>query len=444
MSDRYLTYRLLLLFLLLGLNAFFAAAEVALLSVRRSLLRVLAERGVVGAQSALSLLSRPERLLSVSQVGVTLASLGLGWAGEGTVFQVLMDVARPAVTPHNVQVLHGLAFSIAFLIIAFAHVVVGEVAPKNLAVEKAARLAVIVAPALLFFYRIAAPFVFVVERSTAALSRLLGLRKVHRGGGHSAEELKWILRSSRGEGDPRRFEEAAMERILELGNITVREIMVPRNNIVSVPVESALDRVVRTFVESQYSRIAVYQDRPEHIVGILHYKDVMRFVENVRDAARRNRPAPEFHLKWLLRKHVVVPETKSLTQLIDEFRQGHNHMAMVVDEFGTIVGLATLEDILEQIIGEIEDEHDVKRPLPLLEARVLELEGTTSILDLDAQHGIELPADAGFETLAGFLLFQLGHIPKAGESVEYAGRRFTVLAMQRNWIAQVRIEKTGS
>ena len=239
MSDRYLTYRLLLLFLLLGLNAFFAAAEVALLSVRRSLLRVLAERGVVGAQSALSLLSRPERLLSVSQVGVTLASLGLGWAGEGTVFQVLMDVARPAVTPHNVQVLHGLAFSIAFLIIAFAHVVVGEVAPKNLAVEKAARLAVIVAPALLFFYRIAAPFVFVVERSTAALSRLLGLRKVHRGGGHSAEELKWILRSSRGEGDPRRFEEAAMERILELGNITVREIMVPRNNIVSVPVESA-------------------------------------------------------------------------------------------------------------------------------------------------------------------------------------------------------------
>lgn len=296
----------------------------------------------------------------------------------------------------------------------------------------------------MFFYRLAAPFVFIVERSAAALSRALGLSGEHRGGGHSAEELRWIIRSSGRSGNLPKFEEDVLERVLDFEHITVREIMVPRNNIVSVPLDAKLERVVHTFTESQYSRIPVYQERPEQIVGILHYKDVMRFLEEVRAATRRNRPVPEFHLQRLLRKHFVVPETKSLTQLIDEFRQGHRHMAMVVDEFGTIVGLATLEDVLEQIIGEIEDEHDVKRPRPSLEARVVELEGTTNILDLETQYGIELPAEAGFETLAGFLLFQLGHIPKAGESLEHAGRRFTILRMDRNRIAQVRIEKIES
>jgi putative hemolysin len=436
MSDRYLSYRLLLLVLILGMNAFFAASEVALLSVRRTLLRVLAERGSVGAQSALNLLNQPERLLSVSQVGVTLASLGLGWAGEDTVFQLLVRLAQPVLTPQNIHILHGIAFAIAFLMISFAHVVIGEVVPKNLAVERAARMAVIVAPALLFFYRIAGPFVFIVERSAAALSKVLGLRGTHFGGGHSAEELKWIIRSSRREGHLPQFEEDVLGRVLELEDISVREIMVPRNNIVSVPMEATLDLVLRTFTESQYSRIPVYQERPEQIVGILHYKDVMRFL--------RNRPPPEFRMRYLLRKYLVVPETKSLIQLIDEFRQGHHHMAMVVDEFGTIVGLATLEDVLEQIIGEIEDEHDVRRPPPSLEARVLELEGTTSILDLETQYGIELPTDAGFETLAGFLLFQFGHIPKTGESMEYDGRRFTVLRMDRNRISHVRIEKIES
>jgi CBS domain containing-hemolysin-like protein len=443
MGDRYLSYRFLLLILILGLNAFFAASEVALLSVRRSLLRVLAEHGSRGAQSALNLLNRPERLLSVSQVGVTLASLGLGWAGEDTVFRLLVKLGGAAITPHNARVFHAAAFVLAFLVIGFAHVVIGEVVPKNLAVEKAARLAVVAAPALVFFYRLAAPFIIVVERSAAALSKALGLRGAHRGGGHSAEELKWIIRSGAGEGNFSQFEQDAIGRILELENITVREVMVPRNDIVSLPVDATLDEVAHTFSESQYSRLPVYQERPEQIIGILHYKDVMRHIETIRSAARRNRPAPEFHLRWLLRKHLVVPETKPLVELIDEFRKGHHHMAMVVDEFGTIVGLATLEDVLEQIIGEIEDEHDARRALPPLEARVIELEGATSILDLEAQYGIELPADAGFQTLAGFLLFQFGHIPQAGETVEHQGRRFIVLRMEGNRIAQVRIEKAA-
>src|SRR6185312_2592396 len=153
------------------------------------------------------------------------------------------------------------------------------------------------------------------------------------------------------------------------------------------------------------------------------------------------RPTRPFRLRSLVRKPLVLPETKPLSDMIDEFRESHTHLALIVDEFGTIAGLITLEDVLEQVFGEISDEHDLKRAVPEFEAAILELDGTTLIRDLDNQYGIDLPGDAGFETLAGFVLFQLGYIPREGESVEYGGRRYTILTMDRNRIASVRIER---
>src|SRR5947209_17797701 len=176
MTEGHIGYRLLLLGVILTLNGFFAAAEVSLLSTRRSKLRQLAENGNVGAQAAISLLENPERLLSVTQLGVTLASLGLGWAGEDTLFQIIQAMFHPLLTPATATVLHGVSFGLAFLIMSYAHVVLGEVVPKNLAIEKADRLAVLVAPSLLVFYRVSEPFVFVIERSSAAISRLMGLK----------------------------------------------------------------------------------------------------------------------------------------------------------------------------------------------------------------------------------------------------------------------------
>jgi putative hemolysin len=163
--------------------------------------------------------------------------------------------------------------------------------------------------------------------------------------------------------------------------------------------------------------------------------------EERRAASAKKRVLRPFHLSRVMRKPLVVPETKPLNDLIDEFRGTHKHMAMVVDEFGTIVGLVTLEDALEQILGEIGDEHDVKRPRPKTEPATLEVDGATTILDLDTRYGFELPGDAGFETLAGFLLFQLGYIPKVGETVEYGGRKFIITEMDHNRIARVRIER---
>jgi CBS domain containing-hemolysin-like protein len=194
-------------------------------------------------------------------------------------------------------------------------------------------------------------------------------------------------------------------------------------------------------IENQFTRVPVYEGEPQHIIGILHSKDMLPVCQRMRAAMRLNAPAPPFRLRSLLHKHIVVPESKPLGQMVDEFRHARVHMALVVDEFGTIVGLLTLEDVLEQIVGEIEDEHDPHKPHPTLGQPIIELEGTISIRDLEVQYGIELPTNAGFETLAGFLLFRLGYIPSAGESVEYDNQRFTILEMEHNRIARVRIEK---
>ena len=429
------------LVLILITNGFFAAAEVSLVSVRQSRLRELAEEGQAGAQAALSLLANPGRLLSVTQVGVTLASLGLGWAGEDTLYTLFRSAFESFHLHVSHVVLHSVAFALAFLIISYCHVIVGEVVPKNLAIEKADQVALLAAPALLVFYRISQPFVIVIERTSAAILRLLGLSRGHARGGHTPEELKYIIESSRHEGHLQQFEQDAIQRLIELSDYSAREIMTPRHSILSLSVDADLETVLRTMAEQKFARVPVYEDRPERIIGIVHYKDLMRTWEERRFAHEKRRAHRPFRLRRFIRKPLVVPETKPLNQLIDEFRRHRTHMALVVDEFGTVSGLVTREDVLEQIFGDIGDEHDAVRPPSTYEEKVLQLDGSTTIRDLENRHNLVLPSEAGFETLAGFLLFQFGRIPHTKDSIEYAGRRFTITAMDRNRIATVMIEK---
>jgi CBS domain containing-hemolysin-like protein len=433
--------RFIVLFLILGTNGFFAAAEVALVSVRQSRLREMAQQGVAGAQTALNLLANPGRLLSVTQVGVTLASLGLGWAGEDTVYTLLRECIESLHMKGSPVLLHGMAFALAFLLISYSHVIIGEVVPKNLAIEKADRVAIMAAPALLIFYRISQPFVIVIERTASLILHTLGLGKGQMHGGHSAEELKFIVQSSRREGHLQQFEQDAIQRLLEVGDFSAREIMTPRHNIVSLPADADLQQVLAVMTESKFARLPVYEERPEQIVGIVNYKDLLRVWDERRFAQDRRRPTPPFVLRRFIRKPLVVPETKPVNQLVDEFRNHQTHMALVVDEFGTVTGLITLEDVLEQIFGDIGDEHDGVRPTPTELGKSLEVEGSTTIRDLETHYNIVLPGEAGFETLAGFLLFQFGHIPRIGESIDYGGRRFAIVQMERNRIASVSIEK---
>ncbi len=439
MNESHYGLRFLLLALIVGANAFFAGAEVSLLTVRKSRLRQLASEGNAGAQAALDLLAKPERLLSVVQFGVTLASLGLGWAGEETIFELIVAAFGDLMSSAAAGVLRGACFVFSFLAMAYAHVVLGEVVPKNLALERADRLAVVVAPVVLIFAKLSSPFVHFLERSSEVISAAFGVTG-SQSGGHSAEELKWMVTSSRGAGHLPEAQEAMIHQALDLNEIYVREIMVPRNEIVSVPLDASLDRVLNTMVEHRHSRLPVFDGTPENIIGVLHYKDLLPLWQQRRIAIRARRAAAEFRLSRLIRKHLVVPETKPLGQMLEEFRQGRSHMAMVVDEHGTIAGLLTVEDVLEYLVGEIEDEYDEKtvRPRPL--SSMNDIDGATSILDLEARFGVEVPAGPGFETLAGFLLSRLGYIPKAGETVEERGWRFSVLEMEGKRIAKVRIE----
>lgn len=439
--ESYFGYRFLLLTLLVVVNAFFAASEVALLSVRRSRLKEMADEGNVGATAALSMLDNTERLLSVVQVGVTLASLGIGWAGEESIYALYVSIMQPVLTPATELVIRGAGLLITFSLMTFVTVVIGEVVPKNVAIENSARFATLVAPVLLVFYKIVEPFVWLIESSSAWLSRLMGVAS---GGGtaaHSIEELKFITSSGRSSGQFGELEEKIIHHTLDLQDLSVREVMVPWNDVVSLPVKATLSDVLGCVIREAYSRIPVYEDDPRNIIGILHMKDLIRVWESRRASNRAKKPSARFHLRHLLRRHLVVPESKPVNEMLAEFLEGHQHMAMVVDEFGLIVGLVTIEDVIEQAVGEIQDEHDVRAIRPKLEAPSFVVEGTIPIRDLELQYGIDLPTGAGFETLAGFLLEEFEDIPSKGDTTEYGQRRYTVLEMDRNRIGKVLIER---
>ena len=251
--------------------------------------------------------------------------------------------------------------------------------------------------------------------------------------GHSVEELKFIIASSRKEGEIESFHEAAMQKLLDLEKYSASEIMVPRNSMVAVPVSSSLEQLLLVFNDHQFSRLPVYETSPDQIIGIVHLKDLVQVL--------MQRQGPRFRLRNVMRAPIVVPETKSLADLIDVFRDKNTHMAIVVDEHGSTTGAVTLEDVLEQVFGEIEDEHDISRPKPDAAADSVEVEGNINIPDLANQFGIHLPAEGDYETLAGFLLSKLGDLPAPGTTIEHGGRRYVVLEMERNRIAKVRVDK---
>lgn len=445
MAELPITLRPILLFLLLAVNSFFAAAEVALVSVRQTRMRQLAQGGDHRAQTVLDLLAKPDRMLSATQLGVTLASLGLGWAGESTVFSVLEPLFRPLMTPASEPLIHFFGFALAFTLITFLHMVLGEVVPKNLALERAERLALMIAGPMNLFTRTTSFFVSAVEGTARRISLLLGLKLNASGGGYTAEELKLIVSLSKKEGALAHRQEDMLHSVIDFYDLAVREVMVPRQEMVALPEDATFDQVVDCIVRNQHSRIPVYSESPEHVVGVVYVKEVWPFVQQMRRWQMLDRPPPAFLLRTFVHSVEFVPETKFVYELLEEFLERRYHMAMVVDEFGTVVGLVTVEDALEQIVGEIRDEHETakgaERQPP---GGPIEVDGIMPILDLSTHHEIDLPYDAGFETLAGFLLSKLGCIPHGGEQLEYEGRTYTVVEMENNRISRVRIEPSGN
>jgi CBS domain containing-hemolysin-like protein len=263
------------------------------------------------------------------------------------------------------------------------------------------------------------------------------------GGVHSTEELKLMVTASSRVGLLPSFQEDVIHRALDMENIAVREIMVPRPNIFALPSDLSLEEAMQRVIEEQHSRVPVYDAAgPDHIVGVLYSKDISRFM-HFRLTAPPGAQKTQLKVSHVMRDVMVVPETKPVSDLLEEFKRRKRHLAVVVDEYGSTVGLVTVEDALEQIVGEIEDEFDVaQQPTPLLAGGALVLNGGDNILDLESRHSFKFPRDEGFETLGGFILYKLGHIPKGGETVEHNGHSFTVLSMQGHRIAKVKVAAT--
>ncbi|HEV8048558.1 MAG TPA: hemolysin family protein [Terriglobales bacterium] len=437
--------RVFLILLLVAANAFFAAAEFALVSIRETRIQQLIEARRIGARIVQKLHRNLDEVVNGVQLGITVVSLTLGWVGEPLLARIVEGILGPA--SHGAVYAHGIAIAIAFILITCLHVILGELVPKSLALQRGEQVALAVAAPMEFWLTLTRPFIFAMSAAAGSVLRIFGSRKVRQGPIHSPDELKLIVTASRQFGQIPQFQEEMIHHALELESITVREVMVPRPDIFSLPGDLSLDEALARVVEEQHSRIPVYdpQRGPEHIIGVLYSKDLMRWAR-LRLTQPMAARSSATRVAQIMHDVLVVPETKVLTELLEEFKDRKRHLAVVVDEFGSTAGVITVEDILEQLVGEIEDEFDAAPPeQPVLEGKIaLVLEGSFGIRDLESQYQLSLPRDGNFETLAGFVLARLQRIPRVGDSFEYDGHRFTVEEMEGHRIARVQIEKLQS
>jgi putative hemolysin len=423
-------------------NAYFVAAEFALVSIRETRVEQLLATGVPGARAVRRLQRNLNDLLPAVQLGVTLCSLALGWLGEPLAASLLAGWLGKL--PHANIYGQIAAVVIGFAVITYFHVVAGELVPKSLALRRAEVLAVAVAPPMLAFMALARPAVRLLSNSASAVLRAFDISDTERAASiHSAEELKLIATAARRLGLLPEFQEMLVHRSLELSDVSVREIMTPRQKIFSLPSNMLLeDASARVFVR-YYSRVPVYDETrgPEHIIGAVYARDLARLLYFRSSTLKTAAPQPELRLAQMMHEVLVVPESKTVLDLLRDFQQHRRHMAIAVDEYGSTVGLVTAEDAIEQLSGELEDEFDApSHPILSRAGGAILMDGGVNLRDLETQLQWNLPRDGGVETLAGFVLARLGHIPEPGEWVVFEDRRLTVEEMEARRIATIRVE----
>jgi putative hemolysin len=427
--------------ILVGVNAFFAAAEFSLVAVRLSRVRQLVEKGDARAKIVEGLLGDLNRVVSGVQVGITLASLSLGYLGEITLAGMLSPLVAAIPRPWAALVAHGTALVVAFGLLTVLQVVLGELVPKSLSLARAERVALLVARPFSWFLH---TFRWAIDLLDGFAEKIVGALGIVSPHSHtlvrSTEELQVMIQQAQDRGLLPAAEVKFIQAAMELGQVQVREVMVPRPDVHALPADATLEDTMRMFATTQRSRIPVYEGTLDHILGFVHIKDMIWVLLDRARRTEEQAPASEFQLRSMLRDVLIVPETKPASELLIEFRSRRTGLAMVVDEFGSILGLATLEDILEQMVGEIHDEFDVvERPITLPDGGMI-FDAATNVRDLETQYNIVLPPDTSYETIGGFVLNRLGFIPRGGESFEADGFRFTVMEMDHRRVSRVKIK----
>ncbi len=407
---------------LILLNGFFVAGEYSLVTVRRTRMKELADEGSRTARSVVKITSDPPHFIAAMQLGVTLTSLAIGAIGE-RVLSELFDQWLATI----------LAVLLAFLIITFLHVVVGELVPKGLALSYTERIALAVsAPVRLFFF-VFKPLIWVLQRSSELAQRAIGIDPTFiEGEAHSEAELKMLLEVSTEHGEIERDEREMLYKVFDFAEKEVADVMVPRPDVVGVSIALDPEEAMAAMLEAPYTRYPVYRETLDEIVGILHVRDLV--------ASLHNGAGSRVPLAELLRPPYVVPETKDLGALLAEFRRTSQHMAVVVDEYGATAGIVTLEDLLEEIVGDIEDEFDLpNETVERVSETIVRIDGSFTIDDFNEEFGSTLDTE-DFHTVAGFVFGSLGRAAEVGDEVVEGQLRFHVLETTGSRIQRLEVE----
>jgi CBS domain containing-hemolysin-like protein len=421
--------------LLVLANGFFVGSEFALVSVRRPKIEARAEAGSRGAQAALRLLNEPTIFISATQLGITLASLALGWIGEPTIAALLLPLAaRIANEGWAGYIAHGLAIGIAFGAITYLHIVLGELMPKMIALERAETLALMAARPLELFATIFRAPIWIFNKTGTALGGLLGLKSsLEHTAVYTEAELRQLIDVAEKTGHVRAGEQRMIHRIFEFNDTLVREAMVPRTEMAAISSDSSLEQIATAFSQHGYSRLPVYRESLDDVIGFIHGKDVMPYLLKP-DA---------FQLERVLQPPLYVVDTARLADVLKQMQKAKSHFGFVVDEHGGVEGAITLEDLLEEIVGDISDEHDEEVNEQIKEEHdgAYLLDGGLAVRDLNRRLKLSVPESEAYTTIAGFLMTAAGHVLEPGEVVQHDGLSFRVEQVKRRRVISVRLQK---
>jgi magnesium and cobalt exporter, CNNM family len=404
------------------LNGYFVAAEYGLVTVRRTRMHELEQEGNRRAKLVLQLTQEPPRFIAAMQLGVTVTSLAIGALGEHALTRLFEPVMATA-----------LAVVIALLLLTFFHVVFGELVPKGVALGYSEQTALLVSRPVRAFFIVFKPLIWFLQRSSDITLRALGLVPPGAEGAvYSEAELKMLLERSTVEGELELGEQEMLYKVFDFADKEAKDVMVPRPEVVALAAGLPPEECLRAVLESPYTRYPVYRETPEHIIGVLHLRDLLN--------AMNQRGIAAVDIEEILRPAYIVPETKDIAALLTEFRRSNQHMAIVVDEYGDMEGLVTLEDVLEEIVGEIEDEFDLPdESIERLDEHRIRIDGTFPIDDFNEQFEKSVPIE-DYHTMGGYVFGLLGRAPESGDVLEEDGLRFKVVDLEGSRIERLEVE----
>ncbi|MDQ7027143.1 MAG: hemolysin family protein [Anaerolineae bacterium] len=429
-------------FVLVFINGFFVASEFALVGARRTRITQLANEGHAGAKAAENAINHLDSYIAATQLGITLASLGLGWIGEPAIAGLIEPIFE-ATLPHDMVETLGtaIAVAIAFSIVTILHIVLGELVPKSIALQRPEGTSVIIARPTSYFLALFRPIIWLMNTIGNRIVRMLGFQPAE---GHvqvhSAEELQMLVRSSREAGILQESAEQLLRRAFDFSDLHVREIMQPRVEVEAMSTDITLTELMQQVKNGHHSRYPVYDDDLDHVLGVLHIKDFLDVLIATPTLVTNDKPS--FDIKTLMRETLYVPTTLSVDRLLDRMQKTKIHLAIVIGEFGGMAGVVTIEDIMEELIGEIQDEFDMET-MPIIEkdGKIL-MDGLVSLSEASERFG-EVDDDTDSATVGGYILEQLGRIAVVGDSVPFGDYTFHVREMDGMRVTLIEVSKEG-